>query len=99
MHRWLLTHFMTRIPGILLAVGTGSREVRTGIINHRNFEALGVGLALPRDIDVHPVEPAIPIRVKRGLDPQIILDPLLRILERLNNLRLAVVENRSSGLR
>ena len=86
------TQLMLRIPKIIVATRDPG-EIRTCLVDHRDFEPFRFGLALPRDIDVHAVELAIAVRIEFGLDPQFVPNPLSRLLERLDDLSHPVLEN------
>ena len=91
--------FMVLIPRVLRAVRAGSSEVRAGLVDHRDFESFRLSLALSSDVDVHAVELAITVAVKRGHNPQVVLDPLFRVIEGVDNLGLAIGEFRLRWLR
>ena len=94
MPRRLLTDLMTGIPGIFLVIGPGTGEVRARFVDHRDLESFRLRLALSRDIDMHAVQFSIAIGIEGRFDPQIVLDPLLRILEFFDHLGLAIDEQR-----
>ncbi len=56
-------------------------EVRTGLIDHRDLQTLGIGLFRASHSHVHAIQLAIAIRIKLSFDPQIVPDPLVGIFK------------------
>ena len=87
----LLAQLLARVPEVLAVRRARPRVVGAGLVDHGHLEALGIGLARPRDVDVDTVGLAVPVAVELRLDPQVVLDPVR--LEPLDDLGLAVDED------
>jgi hypothetical protein len=59
--------------------GTGSGEVRRGLVDDRDFQAFGIGLLLSSDVDVNTVPLAILVRVDFSFNPKALPNPVVGI--------------------
>ena len=91
---WLRADFVLGAPHEIGGGRTNATEVRTGVIDDRNFESFGVGLLLTTNRNVHPVFLTVLIGIEFSFDPEIVFDPIGGFFEARNYLSESVFENR-----
>ena len=93
LRRRLGPDLLPRIPEELL-VPRGPGEVGAGLVDDRDLQPFRVGLVRAGLPHVHAVGLAVPVGVELGLDPEVVLDPPGGVLKGLDDLGLAVLEDR-----
>src|SRR6056297_966724 len=91
---WLLAKLVLNIPEKIVGGTGGSRVVWAGFVNNGQFQIAGLRLSRTRYSHMHAIGFTVSIGVKFGFHPEIVTNPVFRILKFRDDLSLPVFNHR-----